>query len=78
MEKEKPLPWRSFIGAALTVLSLFIAFALNITIFGQSIKVNTALPPYGRELLQPFANLSALILLALGIFLMYTGFRKTD
>jgi len=79
MEKERPLPWRAFIGCALTMLSLFIAFALNITIFGQSIKAaNPYLPPYGRELLQPLANLMALVLLIVGIFLMYSGFKETE
>jgi len=78
MEKERPLPWRAFIGCALTMLSLFIAFALNITIFGQSFRVNAALPPYGRELLQPLANLTNLVLLVLGIILMYTGLKKAE
>jgi len=76
MEKEKPLPWRAFIGAVLTMLSLFIAFALNITILGQPLRASTALPPYGRDLLQPAANLLALFLIILGIVLMYTGFKK--
>jgi len=78
MEKEKPLPWRAFIGAALTMLSLVIAFVLNVTILGQSIRTSTALPPYGRELLQPLANLTAFILLVLGILLMYTGLKRAD
>lgn len=78
MEREKPLPWIAFIGCALTMLSLFIAFVLNITVFGQSIRANLGIPPYGRELLQPLANLSALALLVLGIILMYIGFRKTE
>jgi len=78
MEKEKPMPWRAFVGAALTMMSLVIAFLLNVTILGQSIRTNAALPPYGRELLQPLANVTALVLLLLGIFLMYTGFKKTE
>jgi len=78
MEREKPLPWRAFVGCVLTILSLVIAFILNVTILGQSIRTNAALPPYGRELLQPLANLTALVLLILGIVLMYSGFKKAE
>jgi len=78
MEREKPLPWRVFVGCILTMLSLVIALTLNVTVLGQSIKTNLGVPPYGRELLQPLANLTALTLLVLGIVLMYTGFKKTE
>jgi len=77
MEKEKPLPWSVFIGCVLTMLSLFLAFAVNITILGQPLRTLTDLPPYGRDLLQPIANVLALALIVLGIVLMYTGLKKT-
>jgi len=68
VEREKPLPWIAFIGCALTMLSLFIGFVLNVTIFGQTIRGDTSLP----------ANLSVLGLLVLGIVVMYTGLGRQN
>lgn len=63
MESEKPLSLTVFIGCILTMMSLFLAYALNKTIFRQS--------------LQQIPSLIALAVLALGIFLMFIGLRKT-
>jgi len=62
MESEKPLSLGAFIGCVLSVMSLFVAFILNRTVFEQ-----TAIP---------LASLSALILLVIGIVLMYAGSKK--
>jgi len=62
MESEKPLPLGAFIGCVLSVMSLFLAYILNRTVFKQ-----TAIP---------LASLSALILLAIGIVLMYTASKE--
>jgi len=63
MESEKPLSLRAFIGCVLTMMSLFVAYGLNKTIFRQS--------------MQQLPSIVALIVLLLGIFLMFMGFRKT-
>lgn len=63
MESEKPLSLTVFIGCILTMMSLFLAYALNKTIFRQS--------------MQQLPSLIALAVLALGIFLMFIGLRKT-
>ena len=68
MEKEKPLPWRAFIGAVPTMLSLIMVFVLNVIIVEST----------GAYRSQPPANLAALVLLILGIILLYTGSRKID
>ena len=62
MESEEPLSFSAFIGCVLSVMSLFVAFVLNRTVFKQ-----TALP---------LASLSALIALVIGIVLMYAGSKK--
>lgn len=63
MEREKPLSLTVFIGCILTMMSLFLAYALNKTIFRQS--------------MQQLPSLIALAVLVLGIFLMFVGLRKT-
>lgn len=62
MESEKPLSLTVFIGCILTMMSLFLAYALNKTIFRQS--------------MQQLPSLIALAVLVLGIFLMFVGLRK--
>lgn len=64
MESEKPISLRVFIGCVLTMMSSFVAYALEKAVFAQSMLY---LP-----------SLSALVVLALGIFLMYIGLGKTE
>jgi len=72
------MPWRLFFGSVLTMLSLFIAFALNYTILGQPYYTDTSRPPFGREALLPAATLFALALLVFGLVLVFTGLRKME
>jgi len=62
MESEKPLSLTVFIGCIFTMMSLFLAYALNKTIFWES--------------MQQLSSLIALAVLALGIFLMFIGLRE--
>jgi len=62
----------------LTMLSLFGAFLLNYTIFGQPYYTDTSRPPFGREALQPTATLLAMALLVLGLVLVFTGLKKME
>jgi len=72
------MPWRVLVGSMLSMLSLFIAFLINFTILGQPYSTNTAVPPFGREALQPTATLLAITLLVLGLVLVFTGLKKME
>jgi len=78
LKKEKPMPWRVFVGSMLTMLSLFIAFFLNYTILGQPYYTDIRRSPFGREALQPAATLLAMTLLVLGLALVFTGLKKME
>lgn len=70
MEREKPLPWRAFIGCALTVMSLYAAVLLNLTVLGKTVK---PLDP-----LEPATNLLALAGLVVGIVLIFSGLKEKE
>jgi hypothetical protein len=68
MEREKPLPWLTFVGCILTIASLFAVLGINIYLVGQSSDIYRS---------RPLANLAGAVLLILGIILISVGFRKT-
>lgn len=78
MKREKPMPWRVFVGSLLVMLSLFVGFAFNYTILGQPFRTETWKPPFGKEALQPAATLVAISLLALGLVLVFSGLKKME
>jgi len=78
LKREKPMPWRVFVGSMLTMLSLFVAFLLNFTILGQPYHTDTTRPPFGRETLQPLAVLLAITLLVSGLVLVFSGLKKME
>jgi len=78
VKREKFLPLAVFLGCALVIVSPYVGLLLNITVLGKSLKADTAVPPYGRELLEPLANLLTLVLLISGIVLIFFGLRKTE
>jgi len=78
LKKEKPMPWRVFVGSMLTMLSLFIAFFLNYTILGQPYYTDIRRSPFGRDPLAPAANLLAVMLLVLGLALVFSGLKKVE
>jgi len=77
-KKEKPMPWRVFIGVLLVMISLFIGFAFNYTILGQPFRTDTTRPPFGREALQPIATILTIVLLAAGLVMVYLGLKKME
>jgi succinate dehydrogenase hydrophobic anchor subunit len=78
LKREKPMPWRVFIGSLLVMLSLFVGFAFNYTILGQPFRTDTTKPPFGREALQPLATVLIIALLVVGIVLVFTGLQKME
>jgi len=78
LKRERPMPWRVFVGSMLTMLSLFIAFLLNFTILGQPYYTDTSRTPFGKEALQPSATLFAIALLVLGLVLVFSGLQKME
>lgn len=62
----------------LTMLSLFIAFIFNYTIFGQPYYTDASHPPFGKEPLHPLTNLLAIALLVLGLALVFTSLKKIE
>jgi len=78
MKREKPMPWRVFVGSMLTMVSLAIAFVFNFIILGQPYYTDTSRPPFGREAMQPSATLLAVALLVLGLTLVFTGLKRME
>jgi succinate dehydrogenase hydrophobic anchor subunit len=78
LKKEKPMPWRAFIGLLLVTFSLFVGFAFNYTILGQPFRTDTTKPPFGREALQPLASVLTIVLLAAGLVMVYLGLKSME
>lgn len=78
MDREKSLPVTVLLGCILVIGAAYVGLLLNITVLGKSLRAVTWAPPYGRELLEPLANLVTLALLISGIGLIFMGLRKKE